>query len=336
MQNKVIPSYKTIGKLILTGALIVGLAVQSADTSEKTKSVMENVRIQLPDGLYMYDSSIQHLQNGGIWVGFGKYFVVKNNTIYSSQAAVKKFGVKKINSQLAENKKYKILLGGEKIGEIHDVKIDNDEDWDYKENLLTNNIKEGPMYKVESIYIDRLGSVSKFMGVPVKYKEVRNIYFPKISKEQLEKITKLVENKLFNLVKKRKEIKQLKMMDKNLYEEKIDLLDKISDRSGEMFIGIYRYVFKTIQSGVYEFEIAFVIKNDTVHVITSNFDNVTLAEGEINLCGMLDVDNCGENELMIEKNYGGLNGVTTNLEMYKQKVDGTWIQIKKIKMRRSL
>jgi hypothetical protein len=56
-------------------------------------SAEENAKINLPDGLYMYDSSIERLTDERERVGFGKYFVVKNNIIYSAQEAVRKFGV---------------------------------------------------------------------------------------------------------------------------------------------------------------------------------------------------------------------------------------------------
>ena len=72
MKNRIFPKYKRIAKLILLlGVLAVLFAIPL--------SAAENAKIKLPDGLYMYDSSIERLTDGRERVGFGKYFVVKNN-----------------------------------------------------------------------------------------------------------------------------------------------------------------------------------------------------------------------------------------------------------------
>ena len=114
MKYKIFPNYKRIAKLILLLGVLAAL-------STTPLAAAENVKIKLPDGLYMYDSSIERLTDGRERVGFGKYFAVQNNVIYSSQEAMKKFGVSKLNEFFTENKKYKILFGGDKIGEIHNV-----------------------------------------------------------------------------------------------------------------------------------------------------------------------------------------------------------------------
>ncbi len=56
----------------------------------------EKVKIKLPDGLYLYDAIVSK-EEGKTHIGFQKYFVVKNNMIYSQKKAVKKFGFKKLN-----------------------------------------------------------------------------------------------------------------------------------------------------------------------------------------------------------------------------------------------
>lgn len=299
----------------------------------------------------MYDPSVRQSQNGSTWVGFRKYFVVKNKTIYSLQGAIKKFGVKRLNALFAENKKNKILFGGEKIGEIQDIIIDDKCDGAceeghvfYKEKLLTENIKQGPMYKVESVYVDRLGSVAKFIGVPEEYKEVPRKVYNTILQEEVEEISKLAREKLFDLIKNREELMQYKIKKNELKSEKLELLDKISHGNDKMYTGIYRYTFKIaedsrtfrVPSIVPAYEIAFTVKKDNISCITSNYDAETLRNGNMKIQGMLDVDGCGEEELIIEKEYGGLDEAITNLEFYKQKTDGRWNQIKKIKTRREL
>ena len=133
MNYKIFPNYKIISKLILLlGVLALLFAIPL--------SAAENVKIKLPDGLYMYNSWIAQLTKGGESVRFEKFFVVQNNTIYSSQEAIRKFGILKLNKLFTENKKYKILLGGGKIGEIQNLEVDDaDGHRVYKEELLTKN-----------------------------------------------------------------------------------------------------------------------------------------------------------------------------------------------------
>jgi|GEM_PF-4211387 len=325
-------------KIELSGICYLILTIIAFLISTTSLSAADNIKIKLPDGLYMYDSSISNREDGSKWVGFEKFFVVKNNTIYSSQDAVKKFGVSKLNRLFTEKKKYKILFGGKQIGEIYGVKIDEDGNWNYQEELSIKNIKQGPVYRIETIYIGRLGSAAKPIAVPEKYEVVRNISFNEISKEEVERISKLAVDRLFDLIKNRKELKRFKIEDKKLDEQKIDLLDKISDFNGEMYIGIYRYIFRTAHEGVFELQILFSKKKDNIYVITTDFDyeKNMVSEGDINICGMLDFDGCGEKELIVEKESGGPDEATTILEIYKQKADGNWIQIKKIKTRRVL
>ena len=293
-------------------------------------SAAESSKISLPDGLYLYDSWIEKLSIGSKSVRFEKYFVVKSNVIYSSNESIKKFGSTKLNKLFTENKRYKILLGGNKVGEIYDVTFDTDGDWNYKEKLFTENIKEGPMYGRKSIYLGRLGSALKCIAVPENYKGIKK-KFNTLSKKETDRIAILVKDNLFCLMKKRKEIKQYKLKYTELNEEYLELLDKTSDHRGDYYIGVYRYIFKLTQENrsivlattVPSVEIAFSITNDTVHVITSDYES-----GEMKICGMLDVDCCGVDELIIEKDYSDLDNNFIEIEIYKQNIDGNWARIR--------
>ncbi len=324
MSNRIFPNYKIIGTLILVlGVLAILFTIPL--------SAAENAKINLPDGLYMYDSRIWALKKEEVSIRFRKYFVVKNNIIYSSQEAMKKFGASKLNELFTENKNYKILFGGENIGKIYDVKFNNEGYWNYKENLYVKNIKEGPAYWKEKIYLDRLGSAAKCIAVPEKYKEVKKKVYTTIQQEELDKISKLVKGKLFHLVKNRKEITDYQLKHTELNEEYVELLDKISNHNDELYIGIYRYIFKisqnsrpfTIATTLPTVEIAFSVKKDNVYVITSDY------AGTMKIQGMLDIDGCGEQEIIIEKVYGGLDEAIKKIEIYKQKTDGNWTLIQK-------
>jgi len=305
-------------KYLVLGVLAVLFAI--------SLSPAENAKINLPDGLYMYNSSIERLTDGRERVGFGKYFVVHNNTIYSSQEAVRKFGVSKLNTLFTENKSYKILFGGENIGKIYNVKIDDEGDWNYKENLFVKNIKEGPAYWKERIYLGRLGSAVKCLAVPEEYKEVKKKVYNTIPQEEVDKISKLVKEKLLPLVKNRKELKQYKIKDKELYKEDLMLLDKMSYRNNDLYIGVYRYMFK-----IREYFIVFGIIKENIYVITSNYnDEVPDYDGDVGIYGMLDVDGNGNEELIMGKVFSGLDEAIYNIEIYKQEADGNWTRIQKI------
>jgi hypothetical protein len=52
------------------------------------------------------------------------------------------------------------------------------------------------------------------------------------------------------------------------------------------------------------------------------------------ICGMVDIERGGKEELIIEKEFGGHDETTTNLEIYKQEMDGSWSRVKNIRTRR--
>lgn len=311
-------------KYLLLGVLAVLLTI--------SLSAAEEITIKLPDGLYMYDSSIERLTVGRERVGFGKFFVVYNNIIYSSREAIRKFGASKLNSLFTIDKNYKILFGGENIGKIYDVEIDDEGDWNYKEELLTENIKEGPMYGPQgSIY----GSVLKCIAVPESYKEAPRKAYTTISKEEVDKISELAKNNLFDLIKNRKEVKQYKLKKSELIRAELQGLDKISHRNDDLYIGVYLYVFETAKD-THWFGIVFSARKDSIYVITTNYDDEILWDGRVTIYSTLDVDGCGEDELLIEKEYETEDETTVYLEIYKQRTDGSWERIVRIKTRRIL
>jgi hypothetical protein len=296
----------------------------------------ENAKIKLPEGLYMYGSSIKKLQDGRVRVRFGKYFVVHNNNIYNSQGAIKKIGVLKLNALFTENKKYKILFGGEKIGEIYNVKIDNEEDWNYEENLLTKDIKEGPAYYWREImYPGKLTSATKCLAVPEEYTEVKKKFYTTIPQEEVDKVEKLAKEKLLPLLINRKGFAKYKIREMELLKENLYLLDKISYRNDALYIGRYDYKFITAKKA-YHFNIIFTATKDNVHIVTTDYEEGDLVAAYMETYGMLDVDGCGEDELLIEKVAPREDETTIWLEMHKQKPDGNWTLIKVIKTRRIL
>lgn len=294
----------------------------------------ENAKINLPDGLYMYDSWASHTK--GESVRFEKFFVVQNNIIYSSQEAIRKFGISKLNKLFTENMKYKILLGGEKIGEIQNLEVDDEDGHKvYREELLTKNIKEGPAYHVEGTYVGTLGSAVKCLAVPEEYKEVKKKVYTTIPQEEVDKIATLAKQKLLPLVIKRKGFAKYKITEMELYKDSLFDLDKISYRNDELYIGRYLYAFKTAKTS-YWFEIIFSTRKDNFHVVTTNYEEGDLVAGYMTIYGMLDVDGCGEDELVIEKEAPRENETTIWLEIHKQKLDGNWMLIKVVKTRRIL
>jgi len=319
-------------KYLLAGVLILLFAIPLAAMQK------ESVKIKLPDGVYMYDSEVRRQKDGTDRVGFEKYFVVHNNNIYGSIEAYEKFGLSKLNALFGGGKKYKILCGGEVVGTKNNLRFEKEEGADLDDAYIfsdtsynTQDIKEGPAYWEKSIkiIIPRMGSAVKCLAVPEEYKEIPKKVYTTIPQEEVDKIAKLTKEKLLPLVINRKEVKQYKIKATELHEERIDLLDKISDHKGDLYIGIYRYIFK--QRGSYEFQIVFSAKQDKLYVITSEYDDETLCDQVVTIHGMLDFDGCGVEELFIEKICYEEDAFSLTKEIYKQKSDGNWFLIKKIK-----
>jgi hypothetical protein len=286
-------------------------------TTSLPLSTAGNEKINMSDGLYMYDSWIEHLLKGGISVRFEKCFVVKNNIIYSFQDAMKKIGVSKLNKLFADSKKYKILFGGENIGEIYNVK---------------KNIKEGPAYGSGAF---GHGSAVKCLAVPEKYKEVKKKVYTTIPQEEVDKIAKLAKEKLLPLLISRKGFAKYKITEMELYKDSLLHLDKISYRNDELYIGRYQYAFKTAKNA-YWFDIIFSARKDSFHIVTTDYEEGDLVAGYMTIYGMLDVDGCGEDELIIEKEAPREGETTIWLEIHKQKPDGNWTRITVSKTRRIL
>jgi hypothetical protein len=354
--KKLVAYFRSDKFILVVMMLVFCFAVMPANAADKSeakkdgkksitsKPAGEKIKIQLPDGVYLYDAILSRTGSGEVHVGFQKYFVVKNNIIYSSREAMKKFGISKLNKLFIENKKYKILLGGARAGEIDISSIDSEGDCEegcisYKEELSIKSIKEGPMYGVPSIYLGRLGSAINYIAVPEAYKEKPVKIYKTIPPEEVDKISTLLKAKLFDLVKNRKEITRYQLKYEELNREKLELLDKIINDNEEFYVGIYRYGFKISPNSrpykvvtlVPAFEIVFTVKNDNVYVITSQYDDKTLFSGNMKILGTLDVDGCGQEELIIEKDFSGEDDILIHLEIYKQNDDGNWTLILKNK-----
>jgi len=325
-------------------------------------SAAENVKIKLPDGLYMCDSEVtskgirarkarsigkpsteEKSSQEDVHIKFEDFFIVQNNTIYNSLEALKKFQATDLNKLFAGKKKYKILLAGEKIGAIGNIKVNRDGRLFFDEEIFVKRINENPAYGHHS----GLGYAARCIAVPEEYEEAPKKIYDKVSGEEVDRVLKIIKKNLFNLEKNRKEYKQsysdktLKLYSKDsppknykdtiYYYEELKFLDKISRRSGEFYIGMYWYHFNSASA----LQIIFTIKNNNISIITTSHDEETLDSGDMKILGMLDVDGCGEDELLITKRFGDNDAGTVNMEFYKQKADGNWVRIKKFRMRDS-
>jgi len=294
----------------------------------------EKAKIRLPDGLYMYDSSTARTEDGLEMVGFEKYFIVHNNVIYSSQEATRRFGASKLKRIFTKNKKFKVLFGGEQIGEIHNVEIDSDRVANHDKSFI-KNITEGPAYRLKDS-MGILGSAVRSIAVPEEYKEARKVSFGPISQEDVDRISKLAQKQLLPLVLKRRELARYRSGTKTKpYSERLKCLDRISDSNDEMYIGVYGYVLETANDS-YGVSAVFSAKNNHVHVIATDHDDAISYGSIMTVCGMLDVDGCGREELIIEKEFPDEDQSITNLEIYKQEINGSWTLLKKITTRRVL
>lgn len=301
-------------------------------------SAAETAKISLPDGLYLYRSSTALREDGSMEVGFERFFIVHNKTIYTSQQAITKFGISELNRQFTDKKTFKVLFGGAVIGVLRNLKIflddQGDPGFDYGDAPIIKKIKEGPAYQLNK-YLSLLGSVARPVAVPEEYKAERTISFETISREEIDKTEMLVQNQLLPLVKGKKLVTYKTKESKPYGGEGLLCLDKMSDNNDMTYIGIYGYIFETVEDS-YGVSVAFSTKNSQFHVIATDPDDAMPYSNIMTICGMLDVDGCGREELIIEKEFPDEDQSITSFEIYKQQSDGNWTLLTKIKTRRVL
>ena len=301
-------------KTLMRPTLIAALALIFA----APVAAQEKVKLNLPDGVYQ---SIR-----------GCAFIVKSNKIYDTPAAVKKFGIAKLNEWFA-GKKNKILYGGEVVGEIYNAKISEKKKnrveacqspfgvTGYKLYVPEEKIPEGPLYS-KGIPFSQWGSVRKTITVPDAYKESPRKIFSMISSEELAVVSKLVKEQLLAELKNKKELERsdgkkfftAELSNTDISYADVVTLEKISRRNGEMYIGFIHF----IDGELAHKRLMFSAKVDNVKLITGTLGSIS---------GMLDMDGCGEDELIVEKGYGSEDESFNWLEIYKQKMDGSWVQI---------
>lgn len=237
-------------------------------------------KVTLPDGVYMYDSILDLEMKSHIApISFEKVFFVIEGKIYTEQNAVKKYGAKKLNERYGGKKKYKIVLNGEKVGEITDVVIGEGGVDDYRVTLLKKDIKEGPGYRSDQ---DR--RIIKEIVVPEEYEEMKMEIIYVVNKNDLENTDKIVEqdldirNKIIKKMKYKKQIKNYKITSLSVV--------KINNNSEFDYIatGSLLYEYENDSEGA---EIIFTIKKNEVSIVAI----VGLVSANTNFMGVIDIGN---------------------------------------------
>ena len=307
------------GSKLMRSMLITGLALLfSLPLSAQEKS---EVKLNLPDGVYQFHG--------------GCDFIIKDNQFYTPPGAIKIFGIAKLNEWFV-GKKYKSLLDSEKIGGGYNSKISKKYSpckpkmcsfpFETARYLTNKEIAQGPLYAREFAHN---GSVLNVITVPDAYKETRRKLYRSISAEEVAAVEKLVNEKLFIELQNKKEldvrmsgrIQKFKFNDAAIKHAQLLMLDKIHQRGKVMFIGVFKYRFKT-NDDIIGYQVMFSVIERSVKLITGT------SEPTLNVLGMLDVDGDGEDELVVDRGHGA-DEYTGWQEIYKQQQDGSWLQIMK-------
>ena len=303
-----IPQFKTLMRFLWTSALALIISMPLA-AQEKS-----SVKLNLPDGPYLIQG--------------GCGFIIKDNQFYTSPGAIKKFGITKLNEWFA-GMKYKNLFAGEIIEEGHFSEGFYDEsnlkkvstcDYIFSKGasksypLKKEKIIKGPLYAVTS-FAKSKGSVTNAMAVPDKYKERLQKLHKSISSTEIQVVEKLVKEQLFAQLIINAEAPKRKFRRDDVENGTLETLDKITWQDKDMYIGVFSFSFK---KGGYD--VLFSVMHQKVNQITS-YDNLMI------IVGALDLDGCGEDELILEKTIPGENAFASWLEIYKRQKDGNWKKI---------
>ena len=96
---------------------------------------------------------------------------------------------------LTGKKKYTIIFGDEQMGEVYGVRLADSGDFIYEQSLA-KKIKQGPVYRAGVIYIDRLGSAARPVGVPREYVGAPTKFSGTLSNDEVTRVSRLVKDKL--------------------------------------------------------------------------------------------------------------------------------------------
>lgn len=310
MKTKFKNSMKKI-KALMQFVLIAGFALLfTLPLSAQEKS---EVKLNLPDGVYQAGCS----------------FILKDNQLYMPQDAIKTFGIAKLNEWFAE-KKYKVLFAGEKVGEGFNKKIadaykpsginvcsnpfstDRKKPWYLDEDKIT----DGALYVKDEIFRG-WGSVRQQITVPDAYKDSPWKIYRSIPTEEVTVTERLAKEQLLPQLRMSKELAQSKISRDDIASAKLVTLDKVFHRNQEMYIGI-------LYSGdgkLWNKKVVFSANDQSVKLITITFSDV------ISIKGMIDVDGCGEKELVVTSASEFGDKTLFFLEFYKQLSDYSWQKI---------
>ena len=277
-------------------------------TMQVTAQEKSEVKLNLPDGPYQFKGSCD--------------FIVKDNQLYTPQEAIKKFGIPKLNEWFA-GKKYKVLFSGEKVGEGFNKKIDdfykprrinacsNPFNIDRKkQNYLDDKkIIQGSLYGGDSNY----GSAISLITVPDAYKETTRNVYRTISREEIGAVEGQIKKQLYAELSSQREMAQYKFNVEDMMFAELRMLDKISRHGKDMYVGVVYFG----RGNLWNKSLVF-----SAHDMTVKF--LTITNKLITIKGMLDVDGCGKDELIIEKMLIGEDRCISQLETFKQYDDGSW------------
>jgi hypothetical protein len=281
-----------------------------------------SVKLNLPDGVY----------------GTNCAFIVKDNQFYTSPSAIKKFGVAKLNHWFA-GKKFKVLFGGEKIGEGYlspisdDIKLNKISTCDHifgrddskPRYFNEEKIIKTPLYLKDSVFNN--GTVMTAVTVPDAYKETPRMIYRSITPEEVATVEKLAQQQLLLELKSRKDLERAhgekldasKFNNADIIKAELVTLDKVFRHSQEMYIGTYNYLFRDGKEKK-RYKVMFSTVGNAVKFITGFNEPVGIS-------GMLDIDGCGEDELIIRKSIEGEDKYISWMEIYKQENNGAWVKI---------
>ncbi len=325
---------------VVLSFIFINLNSADADNASGEKILEHNIIVKIPDGVYLYYSTIQNLQTNKV----SPLIIVKNGRILNPYKIAKKTNEQKMMKEYAVGVKYNVIKGSEKIGELSNINLENcyclEKPRNTKQEILPEIIGAGKYNGRElktTLSSSRIpfGFTNIFIAPPL-FNPDRGANVFKITEEEKDKLLTVCREKYLPIIWKEQNEKLAKRGRKIASENKsrlfaVEAVD-LSGQGKKDYIGLYNVSYKIVEgnrtAGLSGDEVPFVLWHDGK---IERIDEV-YSTAEFMFITAIDIDGDGNKELLVQRKIdiekmhddGALE--TFQIEILKHKSSG-WISI---------
>lgn len=331
MKNCIINLEKWTQKIFILIMLLISIpyGITIGYASDDTVNAPKPMQINLPDGLYLFQSKIIQMYKYRPEIKddvFSPLLIVKNGKLLDPYSLAKKIGIQKFMKEYVTEKTFSVFVGTEMIGKLSGVKLKFFETNTCPSGRLLFDIEgtgtyEGrPLpgrYEDKSVYVHNNDktllnqAIVKAVAVPQPYhKSKKNEAFI-LTEDQKAKVIKDVREKLVSEAMKPIEARLNKEHRIILREDRsrLDFIKILNlENSGKKdHVGVYtlyvshRKISDSIRTGVAFNEILFILwDSGKIEKILFGMEN----SPAFSLGGLIDIDQNGVQELIVQSSSG--------------------------------